>query len=803
MKLLGLSWVRIRPVAMLACACVAVCALVAFPKVSSAETESETWGPGWLKKMFVDEDEAPWAIGHMAKAKARGLITGYPGGLFKPNAAVTRAELIASAVRLIGEEDDARDGGYGALPFSDYSYIESYYPWAVGYLWEALNHGLLPPTSEAFRPYPAATRAWTAEVFVRALKMDADAKKKMDVELPFSDRHSVPAGQVGYVHVANGLGLMQGSGNMFNPNSALSRAEMAAILDRCDDYMEPRSSSEIRGVMSGIDEDDLEITVKEYDSGWWSESPRDYDDVSFDSKVTLPVMHGALVLVDKEHADLSDLEDLDDDCSVMVVKSGDYASVIDVHTGQVAGWPGYEPDDEYYGDSARLVEGTIRDIDPDGDYPTIRIRDDDGVSRTYDVVEDCEVRRDGRSADLEDLEVGDYVTLRLVSDEVTRITAEQEDEDEIVTGEITGISLSRERITVDTDDGSVRSITVATDADITRDGDSVDLEDLEEGDEVEVTIRDSEAISIVAGEDLSSQRTGTIREIDLDEDNPTIRIRDDDGVSKTYDVDIDCEVRRDGRSADLGDLEVGDYVTLRLDSGEVTRITAVGDDEDEIVTGEITGISLSNERITVDTDDGTVRSITVAPDADITRNGGSADLGDLQEGDKVEVTIRDSEAISIVAGEEASGQRTGTVTRVRTSTTPWRIYIETDSGSERSYDVSSSVTVDYDEMALEFEDVVEGDEVALRLVSSRVREITIEDRPSSTVNGTIQSVTSDDGLYSIKIRKSGGTSTTYRVHPEVVVKEGTDTLRMRDLDSGDTVTLKLEGDIVVRVTVIE
>ncbi|MGE5543302.1 MAG: hypothetical protein ACM3WT_09700, partial [Bacillota bacterium] len=268
-------------------------------------------------------------------------------------------------------------------------------------------------------------------------------------------------------------------------------------------------------------------------------------------------------------------------------------------------------------------------------------------------------------------------------------------------------------------------------------------------------------------------------------------------------VDIDCEVRRDGRSADLGDLEVGDYVTLRLDSGEVTRITAVGDDEDEIVTGEITGISLSNERITVDTDDGTVRSITVAPDADITRNGGSADLGDLQEGDKVEVTIRDSEAISIVAGEEASGQRTGTVTRVRTSTTPWRIYIETDSGSERSYDVSSSVTVDYDEMALEFEDVVEGDEVALRLVSSRVREITIEDRPSSTVNGTIQSVTSDDGLYSIKIRKSGGTSTTYRVHPEVVVKEGTDTLRMRDLDSGDTVTLKLEGDIVVRVTVIE
>ena len=647
----GLSWGRRRLIAILVCACVAAIMMAGAPHVGFAESGSETWGPGWLRKMFVDEDEAAWAVGYMAKVKAKGLVTGYPGGFFKPNSQVSRAELIATAVRLLGGEDDAKSRDGAVLPFIDASYIEAQYPWAVGYLAEALSQGLLPSSSEAFRPYMPATRAWAAEVFVRALGMGSDALAKMDSQLPFADRYSVPYDKVGYVFVANVKGIMKGSGDTFRPNQSLSRAELAAVLVRCDDYLGPSSSNELRGTVSSVGSDGLSLTIRTYDSNWWSKSRRE-GEAAQGGKVTVSVMPGALILLDKRHADLSDLNS---GYTVTVIKTGSYASVVDAHTRKTVGWPGYAEDEDDDGDagSGSLVEGTIRETEL-GRYPTIRIRDEDGVSKTYDVADDCEVKRNGYSADLEDLRAGDRVTLRLDSYEVVRITAETEDE------------------------------------------------------------------------------------------------------------------------------------------------------ADEVVSGEIAGVSSSKNRITLELDTGNTRVITVSSGADITRDGEYAELGDLRVGDEAEVAVRDSKAVRTTVGGDSAGSRNGTVTRLRTSSTSRRIYIETGSGSERGYDVSSSVTVDYDGMALQFEDIVEGDEVVLRLVSSKVRKVTIEDRPSSSISGTIQSVTYGDGCYSVKLRKSDGSSATYLAHPDVLVKRGSDSLRMKDLGAGDTATLRIKGgNVAVRITVID
>jgi hypothetical protein len=608
----------------------------------------ETWGPGWLKKMFVDEDEAPWAVGYMAKVKVKGLMTGYPGGVFKPNSNVTRAELVAAAVRLIGAENQARAASSATLPFADASYIQRYYQWAVGYLWVGMNRGLIPSSTGSFGPYLQATRLWAAEVFVRALGLNSEAVAKTDAVLPFTDRYLVPSDKVGYVAVVSDRGIMEGWADMFRPDQPITRAEIAAILDRCDERMAPRATSELRGVIEAVDPDDLELTVKAYDPKWWESGG---GSAAYSGKVTMAVMPGALILVDKKHAELSDLQKGE---WVMVLKSGSQASVIDAHTTKVRGWPGYGESPIGATTSSRTVSGVIRSVGL-GRYPTIKIRDEDWETTTYDVSDDCIVKRNGRTADLEDLEVGDSVTLKIEDDEVVRITAEEEEEeepDEVVVGVVVAVSLSRSRISVEIEDGKVRTITVADDAEITRDGEPIDLDEIEEDDEVEVEILDSEAI-----------------------------------------------------------------------------------------------------RVTVES--------------------------------------------------ESSGEQTGTVTRVRTSTTPWKIYIQTATGSIRSFEVSSGVKVSFGEMSLAFDDLVEDDKVTLGFLGSRVKTITVTRRPSSDVSGTIVSVTEDDDLYVVKIRKSDGTSVSYRVSPEVVVKRGAVSLRMRDIEEGDKVTLRLAADIVVRITLLD
>lgn len=201
---------------------------------------------------FKDEHEMKWAMKHIMRLASKGVFTGYDDGTFKPHQTVTRIEALTAAVRLMGlrEQAESEEEKRTELRFKDADKIEKQYPWAVGYVAVALENGLFAETDDRVDPGKAADRLWSAMLLVKALGLEDDARASHNSELPFRDAHEIPAGAVGYVAVAVEKGLITGyQDGTFKPNRPVTRAELAALLDRTGSQLPDQADRTVTGVL--------------------------------------------------------------------------------------------------------------------------------------------------------------------------------------------------------------------------------------------------------------------------------------------------------------------------------------------------------------------------------------------------------------------------------------------------------------------------------------------------------------------------------------------------------------------------
>lgn len=93
-----------------------------------------------------------------------GVLSGYPDGSFKPDNTITRAEVSAVALRLLGLEG-AAEGAKGTTPFADF--VDE---WATGYINIATQQGLLKGyTDGTVRASNAVTQAEALAIMIRVL----------------------------------------------------------------------------------------------------------------------------------------------------------------------------------------------------------------------------------------------------------------------------------------------------------------------------------------------------------------------------------------------------------------------------------------------------------------------------------------------------------------------------------------------------------------------------------------------------------------------------------------------------------
>ncbi|GGF98959.1 S-layer homology domain-containing protein [Paenibacillus abyssi] len=198
----------------------------------------------------LDEKEMEWAMEHIIRLASKGVFNGYEDGTFKPRQTISRIEALVAAVRLMGlrEQAESAEEMSTDLNFKDAELLQEKYPWAVGYVAVALENDLFFETDAKIEPNKPADRLWATTLLVKALKLEDEAKAKNNTKLEFKDARQIPAGSVGYVAVAIEKGLVTGyQNNTFRPNQPVSRAELAALLDRTDNQLPDHDAQAVVG----------------------------------------------------------------------------------------------------------------------------------------------------------------------------------------------------------------------------------------------------------------------------------------------------------------------------------------------------------------------------------------------------------------------------------------------------------------------------------------------------------------------------------------------------------------------------
>lgn len=226
---------------------------------------------------FDDIQEAEWAAGYIGKMKSKNVIYGFEDGSFHPNQPVTRLQAIVMAVRLMGLEEEAKAKSPDTkLHFKDAKVIDEKFSWGRGHVIVALENGLFDAAEDKIQPDEPASRVWIASLLVKSLGLQAEALKQMTTIPDFKDADQIPAGAVGYINVAVEQGLVSGyPDDTFKPNKNVTRAEMAALLDRTNDgLLEDAGAVKVSGKITDIhfsetylnDTDSISVTDSIYGS---------------------------------------------------------------------------------------------------------------------------------------------------------------------------------------------------------------------------------------------------------------------------------------------------------------------------------------------------------------------------------------------------------------------------------------------------------------------------------------------------------------------------------------------------------
>ncbi|MGI6491102.1 MAG: S-layer homology domain-containing protein [Pelotomaculum sp.] len=143
-------------------------------------------------------------------------------------------------------------------------------------------------------------------------------------------------------------------------------------------------------------------------------------------------------------------------------------------------------------DKARFGEDVVITGLRTGKSPYLRFELSDGDEERYDIASDVEIIKDRYTIDLEDIVIGSEARVEIEDGEIVTIEI-IDDENITIEGEIIDVRVSSERIRIEQQSGNQFTYYLEDGARLRdSDGYSIDLEDVEEGWDVELQLRDGE-----------------------------------------------------------------------------------------------------------------------------------------------------------------------------------------------------------------------------------------------------------------------------------------------------------------------
>ncbi|MBR5614908.1 MAG: S-layer homology domain-containing protein [Clostridia bacterium] len=192
--------------------------------------------------------------------------------------------------------------------------------------------------------------------------------------------------------------------------------------------------------------------------------------------------------------------------------------------------------------------------------------------------------------------------------------------------------------------------------------------------------------------DKTTTAYGTLESVDITGEYTIINVEDADGNVKGYEVSADgVDVSRNSLSASIGDLMIGDSISLRMTYGKVTKIQASSKNNSNSgtinyikhsVNGTTIGIEANGEVVDYKVN----KSVKVVVDS-----SENATVFDLRPGTDIDVSLQSSEIVKIeAAGVVAKSQLTGIVKTVNAT---YGLMIIEDGGTEYDVYVNSNTKI--------------------------------------------------------------------------------------------------------------
>jgi len=448
--------------------------------------------------------DASWALAPVAEMVQRGIFTGYEDGTFRANRTLSRIEALTAVVRFMGLRAEAEATAADVkLKVRDASSIPR---WAIGYVAVAEREKLLGESE--MRPTEAASRLWVATLLVKAAGLDREARGFKEAELPFTDAEKIPSESIGYVAVATDRGLVGGyEDGTFRPAKAVSRAEIAALLDRAGALMTEAGGElvEIADATIG-DLDGMTVTLVKNGAS----QPFTLADEATVVRKSRLADADALVEGDKGHALVRVKDSVILHLTITSAATAPKPSENDTVSGDGngtagggstsnggtsgGGASGNTGGDGTANGSGSSGAGQGSEDASAGEYgryggEVLKIVDNEltinlnGVSKTLQVAADVEVVFNGEIGEWSNVRRGDYADAVVTEGKVTHLTVVS---DRKIRKDFDGYisSVNRGQIVI-AKNGQTMMYNVDEEAKLRRDGDYVDVEELQPGDRVE------------------------------------------------------------------------------------------------------------------------------------------------------------------------------------------------------------------------------------------------------------------------------------------------------------------------------
>ncbi|GAA4855145.1 hypothetical protein GCM10023310_37590 [Paenibacillus vulneris] len=581
-----------------------------------------------IKLSFDDVKGADveWAARYIASLASKRVFEGYEDGTFQPRKTITRIEAITAAVRLMGLRDQAEstEAMNSNLNFKDADKIKQKYPWAVGYVAVALQNDLFQESDDSVQPEKEADRLWATTLLIKALKLQEEAKAKMNTKLTFKDANKIPAGSVGYVEEAIEKSLVDGyEDNTFRPDRPVTRAELAALLDRTGNQLPDNTS--IKGTLSAaVSNNTLTLT----NNG---------------QPYTVELDSNAFIFRNGVKVAASELRSGD---QVIVRTYGGKAIFVEVT--KAAGGNSTTPDNATFSASLNAA------VSNNKLYYT-----KDNQSYSTEIASNATILRNGRTVSASDLRSGDQVNIRtyngkIIFVEVTKL-AESQLPDNTTFAATVNTAVSNNTLTL-TKDNQTYNVSFASNATIIRNGRTVSASELRVGDQVNVRTYNSQIIFIEVTKLAESQlpdNTTFAATVNTAVSNNTLTLTKD---NQTYNVSFasNATIVRNGRTVSASELRAGDQVNVRTYNGQVifVEVTKLADEQiDFTVVGNLNSYTLNSAgsiatiSINQTLSNGTVQTAVYNTSSNLTIQG---DLSQLTTNRLVELRGKDQLVHTIV-----------------------------------------------------------------------------------------------------------------------------------------------------------